>query len=439
MQRNFFSALRPEIGFGLLARGMQGATMLAAALCVAWRLSVEEQGIFFVFMSLGVLLQLCDFGLSYAALQTASHFRVTDGDARFGSFRMRANRINATVLSVAAISIAVLGALIVSARPDAGHAQLNWAGPWIGFVVAVFIAQLVNLEVVFIEGFRSVVEAWQVRFVQEVLGGCVFIAALLGGAGLWSLCAYSAARLAIAAWWIRREGVRFPPPPKSGGAPFNWRRDVWPFQWRIGLSGLSGFLIFQAFNPIVLIEQGASIAGRFGMSLSIMNMLLLVTTVWPLSQVSRYVGLLAQHKFHEAQRAFWRMLAGSTFFAVLLAVGLTYALILSNEREMSFASRLADTTTTGALLLAALVHHVVQCFAVILRAERREPLLMVSVFGGLLTVVAVWLSAHYGGLRDIAFTNLGCASIGIPVVLFYYRRLSIRARANEEFPLSRPN
>jgi len=438
MRKNKFNALRSEIGFALLARGVQGATMLAAALCVAWRLSIEEQGLFFVFMSLGALLQLCDFGLSYAALQTASHFRVADENARFGSFRTKANQINSTVLSAAAISIGVLGALIVSARPDAGRAELSWAGPWIGFIAAVFIAQLVNLEVVLIEGSRSAVVAWRLRLVQEVLGGCAFIAALLGGVGLWSLCVYWVVRLAIAAWWLRRDGIRFPPPENVGGAPFDWRRDVWPFQWRIGLSGLSGFLIFQAFNPIVLIEQGASVAGKFGMSLAMMNMLLLVTTVWPLSQVSRYVGLIAQRKFREAQRAFWRMLAGSSAFAALLVFGLLLALWWMSEKEISLASRLADLTTTSALLIAAVVHHVVICFAVLLRAERREPLLLASVFGSLFTVLAVWFAARYGGLRDIALANLGCALIGIPIVLTLYRRLTIRRLADEKKLLSPP-
>jgi Na+-driven multidrug efflux pump len=169
-----------------------------------------------------------------------------------------------------------------------------------------------------------------------------------------------------------------------------------------------------------------------------MNMLLLVTTVWPLSQVSRYVGLIAQKKFDEVRRAFWRMLAGSTLFAALLAVGLVYALEWMNAREVPFAGRLADTTTTGALVLAALVHHVVHCFAVVLRAERQEPLLTASVLGGLLTVMVVWLSAHYGSVRDIALANLACASIGIPIVLVYYRRLSMRALANEGRPISRP-
>ncbi len=438
MQKTKLDVLRSEIGFALLTRGAYGATMLAAALCVAWRLSVEDQGLFFVFTSFGTLLQLSDFGLSYAALQTASHLREGDGSTRFDTFRAQANRINRAVLSAAAIVIGVLGALIVSARPDAGHGAFNWAGPWIGFVAAVFVAQLVSLEIVLIEGSRSAVLAWRLRLVQEILGGCVFIAALLGGAGLWSLCAYWVSRPAIAAWWLWRDGIRFPLAAGSGGVPFNWRRDVWPFQWRIGLSGLSGFLIFQAFNPIVLLEQGATVAGKFGMSLAAMNTLLLVTTAWPLSQVSRYVGLIAQDKFHEVQRAFWRMLAGSTVFAGLLAFGLVYALEWMNEREMSFAGRLADTTTTGILVLAALVHHVVQCFAVILRSERREPLLAVSIVGGLLTVMAAWLSARYGDVRDIALANLACASIGIPIVLIYYRRMSMQALANEGRSISTP-
>ncbi|MEO8303023.1 MAG: hypothetical protein ABI724_02780 [Betaproteobacteria bacterium] len=437
MQNNKLG-LHSEIVFALLARGVQGATMLAAALCVAWRLSVEEQGLFFVFMSLGALLQLSDFGISYAALQTASHFRFADQAGRLGAFRNQANRINRLVLSAATIIVGALGALIVSGRPDAGQVAIGWAGPWIAFIIAVFVSQLVNLEVVLVEGGRSATVAWRFRLLQEALGGSVFIAALVGGAGLWSLCAYWSVRPALAALWLRQVGDHTRPPAESVPAHFNWRQEVWPFQWRIGLSGLSGFLIFQSFNPIVLIEQGTSVAGRFGMSLAMMNMMLLVTTVWPLSQVSRYVGLIAERKFEETQRAFWRMLAGSTALAALLAAGSLVALWWMDEKGVSFVGRLADLTTTGTLFCAAVVHHVVNCFAVFLRAERREPLLTASVLGGLVTVVAVWLSARYGAPRDIALANLGCALVGIPIVLIYYRRLTAAMLANEADGLSRP-
>ena len=36
-------------------------------------MSSTGQGYYFAFISFGILLQLCDFGLSYASLQAASH------------------------------------------------------------------------------------------------------------------------------------------------------------------------------------------------------------------------------------------------------------------------------------------------------------------------------------------------------------------------------
>jgi len=72
------------------------------------------------------------------------------------------------------------------------------------------------------------------------------------------------------------------------------------------------------------------------------------------------------------------------------------------------------------------VHHMVQCFAVVLRAERREPLMPISVVGGLLTVLVVWIAARYGGTPEIALANLSCALVGIPIAFAYYQRFMAR-------------
>ena len=56
--------MRPEIVLALLTRGTQGLALLAAGICVVLRLSPIEQGVFFVYMSFGALLNLSDFGLA---------------------------------------------------------------------------------------------------------------------------------------------------------------------------------------------------------------------------------------------------------------------------------------------------------------------------------------------------------------------------------------
>ena len=407
--------------------------MLAAALCAAWRLTLDEQGLFFVFLSLGALLQLSDFGIAYAALHMSGHLRIDGDAARFNGFLARARRINLVVLSVAATAVFALGVAVFSARAGRNGAQLAWGAPWAAFVLAALVAQLSNLELTFIEGGRSPIEAWRCRWGQEVVGGLALVALLFGGAGLWSLCAYWGTRAGWTLWWLRHNRLQIADVPEaraSSSTRFNWRSEVWPFQWRIGLSSLSGFLIFQAFNPIVLVEQGPALAGRFGMSLAMMNMLLAVTLVWPLSQISRYVGLIVERRFAQLRHDFWRMLAASGLFAAILAGSLFAVLWWMSGHHVSFAGRTADLLTTGALLAAAVVHHVVNCFAVVLRAERREPLMAVSIVGGLLTVLVVWASARYGGLPQIALANLGCALIGVPIAFVYYQSFMARGKRN---------
>jgi hypothetical protein len=434
-------AVTPEVGYALLARGTQGVSMLAAALCVARGFELEQQGLFFVFLSFGALIQLSDFGLSYATLQTASHLRATGDRVRLASFQLQARHINLALLSVAALLVAGLGSWTYAGGAGSVGAPV-WAGPWGAFVVAVVAAQCMQLELALLEGGSSAVRAWRLRFVQELLGGCAFIAALLGGAGLWSLSVYWGTRAATAAagLWLGRLGGDGPRAAGAAdaGSRFQWRLEVWPFQWRVGLSGLSGFFIFQAFNPILLVEQGGAAAARFGMSLAIMNMLLMVSTAWPLSQASSYVGLMAQGDFQVAQRRFLRMLAGSTALAAVLAAAALLLVHGMAQQGLPLAARLADTGTTAALLAAALVHHATACFAVMLRAERREPLLAVSVLGGLFTLFVVWLSARQGSLQHIALANLACTLVGFSIALRLYLRLAARSRPSMQEAVSLP-
>ena len=426
--------MRPEVILALLTRGTQGLVLLAAAICVVWRLNAVEQGVFFVYISLGALLQLSDFGLAYASLQTASHLAVPGGEGSFARFRQKAHRLNFAIMLGAVVLVGALGGLILSSRLNAEHPGMHWAASWAAFIFAVFLTQLVSLELALIEGGRSPPLAWSIRFFQELVSGVVLIGVLIGGAGLWSLAAYWATRFGFTALWLSVARSAFHQPYGPADTTFNWRKEVWPFQWKIGLSILCGFLIFQAFNPIVLVEQGPVIAGQFGMSLALMNMLIVVTTAWPLSQAARYGGLIQREQFGELRRVFWPMCIASSLISGLAALALFLALTWTTEHKLQYVDRFADTVTTGILLATAVVHHITHCFSVVLRAERRDPTLPFTVIGSVALVVVIWLCARYGGPRDIALANLALTIPGIPIVIFLYWRRRARWMAVLEAP-----
>lgn len=396
-----------------------GVALLAIAWLAARRLTGTDLGYFFSFLSFGALIQLADFGLSYAALQTAGHLAGTDRLHELPGLAKRVAAWNLFATCLATAAVAALG-VVVFPGPDSDPAVL-WQRPWAGYLLAVFANQLTIPRLALREGGGKVSQVWAVRLVQEWAAGLACLIALQVGAGLWSLSIFVGARALVATLWLVGGD---PLPAVEGAPPFSldrWMSEVWPFQWKIGLSFLSGFLIFRAFTPIVFYENGPVAAGQFGLAISMMNLLISVSSAWPMSQAARYAALNAGGRFGELRREFPVMLWASTALAAVATVTLSVALWQARRFGFAIALSLPDPYTTAVVLATAVIHHFVVCFAVYLRAEGREPLLVASVGGGVFTATAIWLTAHFATLRDVAMVNLGCAIIGIPIVLFLSR------------------
>ena len=402
----------------MASTGSGGASLLAIAYLATRRLTGDELGYLFSFLSFAGLVQLADFGLSYAALQTAGHLAGTDRLHELPALAKRVAVWNLFATSVATAAVAVAGIALFS---NGDAASVLWTGPWAGFLLAVFANQLTIPRLALREGGGKVSQVWAVRLVQEWTAGLACLVALYMGAGLWSLAVLYGARALVATLWL----VRGDPLPALQGAPTfsldRWMSEVWPFQWKIGLSFLSGFLIFRAFTPIVFYEQGPVAAGQLGLAISMMNLLISVSSAWPMSQAARYAALNAAGRRGELRREFPVVLWASTALAALAAVTLSRVLAQARGFGFAIALSLPDPYTTAVVLATAVVHHFVVCFAVYLRAEGREPLLVASVGGGVFNATAIWLTAHFATLRDVAMVNLGCAMIGIPIVLFLSR------------------
>ena len=96
------------------------------------------------------------------------------------------------------------------------------------------------------------------------------------------------------------------------------------------------------------------------------------------------------------------------------------------EAAEGLYARLADAGTMAALLAMGLVHHVVGVLAVLMRAERREPLLGISLLGGVVVVAAVWFAAQTGTLLGPALASAAIAIGGLLWTLRLYRGLADR-------------
>jgi hypothetical protein len=217
--------------------------------------------------------------------------------------------------------------------------------------------------------------------------------------------------------------VRLPFDRRAQGA---WPSDLWSFQWRVGVGAVSGFLAFQAFGPILFWFQGPEYAGRFSLSLSLMNAVVMVTTAWPISQAAHFGVMLGRRDAARMALLWNRMVVRSTAFAALGAGCAIAAFFALRAWSPDLMARFADATTTTLLIVTAVVHHLVACFAVVLRSERRDPLLFVGIGGGVVTVVAMTIVAAIAPLDRVALTYLVVTTATVPIVFTVYRRFAAR-------------
>ncbi len=408
------------------ARATQGAAMGLGAVLVIWQTSPIDQGFYFAFISFGILLQLCDFGLSYASLQSASHLVATSRIAALPALAALALRINAVVTSLAAIVVAVLGWWVFARTP--GDAIVAWTAPWLVFVVGVAANHLTAPYIFLVEGGVSVTRAWRFRLIQEVLSGSALLVVLTSGLGLWSLVAYYWTRCLLTVAWMRWGPLLR---VDAGSEPFTlrrWRTELWPFQWRVGLSAISSYLVFQAFGPVLFALHGPAEAGRFSLSLSMMNAIVMVTTAWPISQAAHFGILLGRRQGRDLSLRWTRLLMQSTAFAALGSLVTIVAFIALRRWAPDAMGRFAGPTTTGLLIASAVAHHVIACIAVVLRSERRDPLLALGIVSGAVTLTLMTLAALSGELTWIALAYLLCTAATLPVAYSIYRRFALRHR-----------
>ena len=85
-----------------------------------------------------------------------------------------------------------------------------------------------------------------------------------------------------------------------------WNQEVWPFQWRIAVSWLSGYFLFWIFNPVLFAFRGPVEAGKMGMSLSLANAIQAIAVSWVSTKSAPFGTLIARKEYRRLDETFFR-------------------------------------------------------------------------------------------------------------------------------------
>lgn len=426
--------------YALAGRGWGLFSGVITLFLIVHFLSPDEQGYYYTFASLLAMQVLFELGMSYVVMQFASHEMAhlswsSDGtivgDARAKS-RLRSLLLLVTKWYGIIALLIVLGILpagwwffSVNQASTAVAWQIAWVWLVVSAAISVFLMPILSL----LEGCGRVTEVAQLRMYQNIVGSLAAWVLLICGGGLLAMPAMSAGlALTVLAWlWhTQRDFLRDLLTRIGDHSPeIKWKTEIWPMQWKIALSWLSGYFIFQLFTPVLFAYRGAIEAGQMGLSFAIASALMSVAMAWMGTKAPRFGTLIAMKDYASLDQLFKLTLIRSLSLMVVLGAVLCAANYFAQTANIGFASRLLDPLPFTLLILATMLNYVTYAQSTYLRAFKEEPFLLISlVSAGLIAVLTFTLGKEYGALGVTAGYLCVCATIGFGwgSYIFYSKR-----------------
>ena len=426
--------------FTVMARGWASVAGLATVLLIARFLTAAEQGYYYTFGSLVALQIVFELGFSFVILQMASHERahltIGSGGSVEGSAVSHARLASVLQKSVRWYSIAAL-LMLVTLIPAGLHffshssnvgTPVAWRLPWLAVVLAASLAFQIDPLFSFLEGCGYVPQVARTRLRQAIMGSVLAWAALATHHGLFAPAMAILGQVIAGSTWLYTQRkllvglFRHP----SGEHRIAWRSEVWPFQWRIAVSWMCGYFIFQMFVPVLFRYWGPIEAGQMGMSLGIINVLTSIAISWVNTKAAPFGVMIARREFEKLDSVFFRVLMQSLSVSALGAGVVWLIVFFLNMEHARLAARMLPPMAFGIFLLTMVINHTVFSEAIYLRAHKQEKLMAQSVIGAVFIGLSTYvLGKRFGAIGMVTGYFVICLiGLGVATYTFlHFRKL----------------
>lgn len=424
------------IFFTLLGRGLQIGTALFTVLFVAKFLSPEEQGYYYTFSSIIAIQVFFELGLTGVITQFVAHevshlhfdgYRVS-GDKKYMSRLSSLLHFCAKwyfVFSVLLLVVLTIIGYVFFTRYKDDNDGVVWALPWIILAVGTALNLLLSPILAFIEGLGKVKEVAELQLVQQFvhpvcIWGGLAIGSKLFVAGADAICRVLVVvvilmkspfyRLLKEIWDAQKEDR------------VSYMKEVFPYQWRIALSWISGYFIFQLFNPVLFASEGAVVAGQMGMTISALNGVQALALSWIKTKVPIMSMYIAQKEYEQLDNLFYRtfkqMMAIGTI-TLLLFVVVIYVIQYYNIAPfgLEIGDRFLPFIPLCLMTWSVFTMMPINSWATYLRCHKREPLLVNSIVMGILCCLSTYFLGIKYGLMGM---TIGFALLRIVSLIWIY-------------------
>lgn len=411
-----FFGLNPSIIFTVSGRLIQAIGGLILIFLVSKFLTKEEQGYYYTFGSLIAIQIFFELGFTTIITQFVAH---ENAHINWDEFSLsEKSQIHVSRLSFlfkfclklfTFLSIVLLFTLIflgIFFFKKFSSSNVIWEAPWVILAFSTSLLLVTSPILSFFEGLGKVKEVALIRLFQQLFSLIIVIISFLCGQKLYSLAFanFSSFLVIIFSFSLSyfRKNIHFFY-TKICMYKIDYFKEIFPFQWKIALSWISGYFIFQLFNPVLFATEGPVVAGKMGITLAIFNGISTISMSWITTKISIFSNLIALNKRNELDLKF------RTTIKQIILVNLTLLLIfylfiyILNKFNFELAFRFLEIKFLIILGLVTLSNQIIFSLAFYLRCHKNEPFLINSIVGSFLTAFSTVYFGNKFGLNGIIY------------------------------------
>jgi len=434
----YFLEIDRAVFFAIMAKLSLILSNLIILFLIPFFFSPEVQGFYYTFLSITSIQVFAEMGLGVVISTYTSHEWAhlsfnnkleIKGDLKaklrlisLGNFAFKWYLSAAILLSIGLMLGG--GIFFASSKWDSSS---EWFAPWIMLSIISGINLLFIPVWSFLEGCNRTVDIYFYKFAQSIVVGIVTCLAIYFDSGLWTAFIAGLTLTIFNLLTICRKykifllDILFQHAKKGY---LDWRKDILPMQWRISGSWLSGYLTFSLFTPVLFHYQGPIVAGQAGLTLLFAATLTTLASSWIQPKAPVFAILIARKKYEVLRRKFWKLVSTVTVVTFIMVILICFFIYLLNRWSHPLSLRLLPTETSAYFLFSSALTAISIPFSTYLRAFKREPLLQLSIFSGLLSAISIFVTGKYYSAEIMAINNFIITLLIIPCVFFIWHKCS---------------
>lgn len=396
-------------------------------------LSLEEQGLYFTFASVLAVQVFFELGLSqvlqikFANLSSSFY---TDNKNEYKKFDEENKKVKKLLL-IGRIYYRFLSFLFFIFTVMVGmvffHGFQNSSIPVLAiWTVLVFITSLNllnNVKLTFVEGIGKIEIISKIRLIANLLGFIIFFSFNFLGFGLWVVIAIPLANALFFTYWLylhddaniyrkNRENYKI----DFSEAFRIWKNDIFSMQWRISVSWICGYFVFNLLVPIVFRTFGPEEAGRIGFSYNILFVINSITCTFCVAQTPLFSNLYSNKNIKRLNYLFKKSFIKSVFATISMLILILISLSLLQIYFPFFNDRFSNSFQLLIISLSSFLFSISLCLSVYLRCQGKEPLLKINILIAVIKLPVLIIFSKIS-LNYLLLGNLMSDFIGIIGIL----------------------